>query len=82
MISKQLEEKRKRRTNFYDEELAFSWGLSNIGVMPNLDTELLEYKKQVVLYEPPRTNKTYTAKQLSEEIIRHRMAKDIGIQSC
>ncbi len=78
VISNQLEKIRGKRTNFYDKELASFWDSSSIGVIPDLDTELLEYKKQVVLYGPPGTSKTYTAKQLSEEIIRYRMAKDIG----
>ncbi len=79
VISKQLAELRKEATtNFYDKELSSFWDSSSAGVIPNLDTELLEYKKQVVLYGPPGTSKTFTATQLSDEIIRYRMAKDMG----
>jgi 5-methylcytosine-specific restriction enzyme B len=77
-ISKRLSALRGKPTNFYDKELASFWDSSSAGVIPDLDTELLEYKKQVVLYGPPGTSKTYTAKKLAEEIIRYRMAKDIG----
>ena len=80
VISNQLEKIRGEKTDFYDEELASFWDSSSIGVIPDLDTELLEYKKQVVLYGPPGTSKTYTAKLLSEEIIRYLMAKDIGVK--
>ncbi len=78
VISKRLATLRGKPTNFYDEELALFWDVGGGGCIPDLDTELLEYKKQVVLYGPPGTSKTYTAKKLALEIIRYRMAKDIG----
>lgn len=78
VISKRLEVLREKPTDFYDEELASFWDGVGAGCIPDLDTELLEYKKQVVLYGPPGTSKTYTAKKLALEIIRYRMAKDIG----
>ncbi len=78
VINEQLFILRKNPTNFYDEELALFWSSGSTEVIPGLDVELLEYKKQVVLYGPPGTSKTYTAKQLAEEIIRYRMAKELG----
>lgn len=78
VINKKLAALRGKPTDFYDDELVLFWDSASNGVIPDLDTELLEYKKQVVLYGPPGTSKTYTAKQLAEEVIRYRMAKDIG----
>jgi len=78
VISKQLEEIRNKKTNFYSDELAPFWDSSAEGLFPDLDTELLEYKKQVVLYGPPGTSKTYTAKILAGEAIRYRLAKELG----
>ncbi len=78
VISKQLEEIRNKKTNFYSKELASFWDSSAEGLFPDLDTELLEYKKQVVLYGPPGTSKTYTAKILAGEVIRYRLAKELG----
>lgn len=78
VINKKLETLRGKKTNFYDKELNSFWDTNSSNCIPDLDTELLEYKKQIVLYGPPGTSKTYTAKQLASEIIRYRMAKDMG----
>jgi 5-methylcytosine-specific restriction protein B len=80
VISKRLATLRGKPTDFYDKELVSFWNADSAGCIPDLDTELLEYKKQVVLYGPPGTSKTYTAKKLALEIIRYRLAKDIGAQ--
>ena len=79
VISNRLDEIRDERTDFYSDELAPFWNSSSQGLFPDLDTELLDYKKQVVLYGPPGTSKTYTAKILATEVIRYRMAKDMGV---
>ncbi|ETX09713.1 hypothetical protein MUS1_06280 [Marinomonas ushuaiensis DSM 15871] len=65
-------------TDFYSDELRPFWDSTSEGLFPDLDTELLEYKKQIVLYGPPGTSKTYTAKLLAGEAIRYRLAKDLG----
>ena len=78
VINKKLEKLRDKKTNFYDKELNSFWDSSSSNCIPDLDTELLEYKKQIVLYGPPGTSKTYTANLLGSEIIRYRMAKDMG----
>jgi 5-methylcytosine-specific restriction protein B len=78
VIANTLEEIRKKPTNFYNDELRAFWDSSSEGLFPDLDTELLDYKKQLVLYGPPGTSKTYTAKILAGEAIRYRLAKDLG----
>ena len=78
VIGNKLSEVRNTTTNFYSDELRMFWDSAAEGLFPDLDTELLEYKKQVVLYGPPGTSKTYTAKILAGEAIRYRLAKDMG----
>ncbi len=78
-ISENLFTDKYKEHRFYDPELMIFWHSSSAEIFPDLDLELLEYKKQVVLYGPPGTSKTYTAKQLAEEIIRYDMAKNIGV---
>jgi 5-methylcytosine-specific restriction enzyme B len=78
VISKELERIRGVQTNFYSKEIRPFWDTEREGSLVDLDTELLEYKKQLVLYGPPGTSKTYTAKALAGDIIRYRMALDMG----
>jgi 5-methylcytosine-specific restriction protein B len=79
VISNKLAETRKPPIDFYSKELAPFWNSSSQDLFPDLDTGLLDYKKQVVLYGPPGTSKTYTAKIWAAEVIRYRMAKDMGV---
>lgn len=80
VISERLSVLRDKPTNFYSADLEPFWNSKAQAGMPDLDSELLEYKKQVVLYGPPGTGKTHTAKQLSEEIIRYRLSKTLGVK--
>ena len=79
VIANELEKLRGKETNFYDPELLLFWNAGSLEFFADLDVELLDYKKQMVLYGPPGTSKTHTAKQLAKEMIHYRMAKDIGV---
>ncbi len=78
-ISQKLIKDRYEEKRFYDPELLIFWYSSSAEIFPDLDLELLEYKKQVVLYGPPGTSKTHTASMLAKEIIIYDMAKSIGV---
>ena len=80
VIANKLKKLRGKDTNFYDDELLLFWNAGSSELFEDLDVELLDYKKQVVLYGPPGTSKTYTAKKLAAEMIRYRIAKDLGIK--
>ena len=54
--------------DFYISPLAGTWGAGRSDTGDPI--EALELKKQVVLYGPPGTSKTYEAKQVAERIIR------------
>jgi 5-methylcytosine-specific restriction enzyme B len=57
--------------DFYEPPLAGTWGAGRDGDGTD-PVELLDLKKQLVLFGPPGTSKTYEAKQLAERIIRRR----------
>ncbi len=80
VISSRLEHLRGEPTEFYSNEIQPFWNSKAQVGLPDIDSELLEYKKQIVLYGPPGTGKTYTAKLLASEAIRYRLSKTIGIQ--
>lgn len=68
LLSKPTEE-----VDFYLAPLAGTWGAGRgDGADP---VEALELKKQVVLFGPPGTSKTYEAKQLAAQIIRRQALK-------
>ena len=76
MIRRRLEEllgKPSEQIDFYVHPLAGTWG-GGRGEGTDL-IEALELKKQVVLFGPPGTSKTYEAKQLAAEIIRRQALK-------
>lgn len=80
VISSELERLRGKPTEFYSKEIQPFWNSKVQEGLPDIDSELLEYKKQIVLYGPPGTGKTYTAKLLASEAIRYRLSKTIGVK--
>jgi 5-methylcytosine-specific restriction enzyme B len=60
--------------DFYLPPLAGTWGSGRAGDATD-PIEALELKKQVVLFGPPGTSKTYEAKQLAAQIIRRQALK-------
>jgi len=80
VISSKLELLRGEPTEFYSDVIEPFWNSKAQEGLPDIDSELLEYKKQIVLYGPPGTGKTYTAKLLASEAIRYRLSKTIGVK--
>ena len=59
---------------FYDKTIRPFWELPSLSIQTNRDGELplktlLLFKKAIVLYGPPGTSKTYTARELAKEVI-------------
>ncbi len=80
VIRKQLAEllgKPSGEVEFYREPLASTWGGHRVKDDANL-VDALELKKQLVLFGPPGTSKTYEAKQLAGQIIRRHAMRQWG----
>lgn len=73
----ELLDKASGEVEFYREPLASTWGGNRAKSDGNL-IDGLELKKQVVLFGPPGTSKTYEAKQLAGQIIRRHALREWG----
>ncbi len=65
---------------FYDKTIRPFWELPSLSTQTNRDGELplktlLLFKKAIVLYGPPGTSKTYTARELANNVIRCKFAE-------
>lgn len=74
-IRKVLTEINQTQFDFYDNKLKKIWNysLSDEGFD---EVQGLLYKKAIILYGPPGTSKTFTAKKLAEALITHNFLKD------
>lgn len=79
-IRERLEELLKRpreRVDFYEPPLGGTWGAGRSGDGTD-PLDALELQKQLVIFGPPGTSKTYEAKQLAKQIIRRAAMRQWG----
>ena len=79
-IRRRLEEllgKGEEEVDFYWEPLEGTWGTRSAGEDANA-VDALELKRQVVLFGPPGTSKTYQAKELAAQIVRRHALRSWG----
>lgn len=74
---KELLDKPSEKIDFYEEPLAGTWG-GRDGDEDSNTVDGLELKKQLVLFGPPGTSKTYEAKQLAAQVIRRAALRSWG----
>lgn len=72
---KELLDKPSEEIDFYEEPLAGTWGGRN---EDSNTVDGLELKKQLVLFGPPGTSKTYEAKRLAAQVIRRAALRSWG----
>lgn len=79
-IRERLEELLKRpreQVDFYEAPLEGTWGAGRAGDGTD-PLDALELQKQLVIFGPPGTSKTYEAKQLAKQIIRRAAMRQWG----
>jgi len=60
--------------SFYDDEIGVIWGWNGNYRFSSYEytpLSALQYKKALILYGPPGTSKTYSAKELAQKVILH-----------
>ena len=79
-IRRRLEEllgKPSGEVDFYEAPLAGTWGAGHAGDGAD-PLDALELQKQLVIFGPPGTSKTFEAKQIAEQIIRRAALREWG----
>ena len=79
-IRERLEEllqRRREQVDFYEPPLEGTWGAGRAGDGSD-PLDALELQKQLVIFGPPGTSKTYEAKQLAKQIIRRAAMRQWG----
>jgi 5-methylcytosine-specific restriction protein B len=79
-IREQLEallNKPRSEVDFYEPPLWGTWGAGRAGEGTD-SIDALELQKQLVIFGPPGTSKTYEAKQLAKQIIRRAAMREWG----
>jgi 5-methylcytosine-specific restriction protein B len=64
-----LLKKPRTQVDFYEPPLKGTWGADRVGDETD-SIDALQLQKQLVIFGPPGTSKTYEAKQLAKQIIR------------
>jgi 5-methylcytosine-specific restriction protein B len=80
MIRERLEallKKPRTQVDFYEPPLEGTWGSDRSGDETD-SIDALQLQKQLVIFGPPGTSKTYAAKQLAKQIIRRAAMRQWG----